>query len=44
MDAEIERALAGDPDLLGDVMAAGGEGTTQTLPVVYIVHAICNSL
>ena len=44
MDAEVERALIGNSDFLCDVVAASRKGTTQTLAVAYIVHAICKSL
>jgi len=43
MDGDVERALAGDPDFLGHVGTASGEGTTRGR-VAYIVHAVCKSL
>jgi hypothetical protein len=44
MGANVERALAGDPDLLRDVIPAGGKSTARTLSVAYIVHATCKWL
>jgi len=36
MDAEVERALAGNPDFLCDMVAAVGEGQA-------LAHEVCSS-